>query len=155
MAIPWLSALKVIPWGDVISHAPGVLEKARDLMARKPADAAPSSMATPNMHDDVPSLGELKNRLLAAAVQIDALQQRLADAGLQLLIATSGYDPDDLVGTAALVRVTREHLESGRVTEVDLATGRGTDDLQHERHRLQALRAFRPRKQIARGPCAR
>ena len=48
MAIPWLSALKVIPWGDVISHAPSVLEKARDLMTRKPADAAPSSMATPN-----------------------------------------------------------------------------------------------------------
>ena len=76
MAIPWLSALKVIPWGDVISHAPSVLEKARDLMSRKPAEAAPSSMATPNAHDEVPSLGELKNRLLAANVQIDELQQR-------------------------------------------------------------------------------
>ena len=100
MAIPWLSALKVIPWGDVISHAPGVLEKARDLMARKPADAAPSSMATPNMHDDVPSLGVLKNRLLAAAVQIDALQQRqiqlaqtvseLAEQNAGLVSAVSG-----------------------------------------------------------------
>jgi hypothetical protein len=76
MAIPWLSALKVIPWGDVISHAPSVLEKARDLMSRKPAEAAPSSMATPNAHDEVPSLGELKNRLLAANMQIDELQQR-------------------------------------------------------------------------------
>jgi hypothetical protein len=76
MAIPWLSALKVIPWGDVISHAPSVLEKARDLMSRKPAEAAPSSMATPNAHDEVPSLGELKNRLLAANVHIDELQQR-------------------------------------------------------------------------------
>jgi hypothetical protein len=76
MAIPWLSALKVIPWGDVISHAPSVLEKARDLMTRKPVEAAPSSMATPNAHDEVPSLGELKNRLLAANMQIDELQQR-------------------------------------------------------------------------------
>jgi hypothetical protein len=100
MAIPWLSALKVIPWGDVISHAPGVLEKARDLMARKPADAASHSMATPNAHDDVPSLGELKNRLLAAAVQIDALQQRqiqltqtvseLAEQNAGLVSAVSG-----------------------------------------------------------------
>lgn len=32
------------------------------------------------------------NAIFAKA--IDALQQRLADAGLQLLIATSGYDPD-------------------------------------------------------------
>ena len=79
MALPWLSALKVIPWGDVISHAPSVLEKARDLMARKPADAAPQPMATPNAHDELPSLGELKNRLLDASLQIEGLQQRQAE----------------------------------------------------------------------------
>ena len=100
MAIPWLSALKAVPWGDVISHAPSVLEKARDLMARKPAEAEPQSMATPNVHDDVPSLGELKNRLLAASVQIDALQQRqtqlmqtvgeLAEQNAGLVSAVSG-----------------------------------------------------------------
>jgi hypothetical protein len=100
MAIPWLSALKVIPWGDVISHAPSVLEKARDLMARKPAEVAPSSMATPNVHDDGPSLGELKNRLLAASMQLDELQQRqtqltqtvseLAEQNAGLVSAVSG-----------------------------------------------------------------
>jgi hypothetical protein len=100
MAIPWLSALKVIPWGDVISHAPGVLEKARDLMARKPADVPPHSMATPNVHGDVPSLGELKNRLLVASMQIDELQQRqtqlaqtvseLAEQNAGLVSAVSG-----------------------------------------------------------------
>ena len=100
MAIPWLSALKVIPWGDVISHAPGVLEKARDLMARKTADAAPQPMATPNTHDEVPSLGELKNRLLAANQQIDTLQQQqlqlsqtvaaLAEQNAALVSAVSG-----------------------------------------------------------------
>jgi hypothetical protein len=100
MAIPWLSALKVIPWGDVISHAPSVLEKARDLMARKPADVPPHSMATPNVHDDVPSLGELKNRLLAASMQLDELQQRqtqltqtvseLAEQNAGLVSAVSG-----------------------------------------------------------------
>lgn len=76
MAIPWLAALKVIPWGDVISHAPTVLEKARDLMARKPVEAASSSMATPNAHDDVPSLDELKIRLQVVSMQLDELQQR-------------------------------------------------------------------------------
>jgi hypothetical protein len=76
MAIPWLAALKVIPWGDVISHAPTVLEKARELIDRKRGgtDAAASSMATPNdPAADVPSLGELKNRLLVAHQQIDQL----------------------------------------------------------------------------------
>ena len=100
MAIPWLSALKVIPWGDVISHAPSVLEKARDLMARKPADVHPHSMATPNAHDEVPSLGELKNRLLDASLQIEGLQQRqtqltqtvseLAEQNAGLVSAVSG-----------------------------------------------------------------
>jgi len=101
MAIPWLSALKVIPWGDVLSHAPTVLEKARSLMDRKRADAAPQPMATPNAHaDDVPSLVELKNRLLAAQLQIDELQQRqtqltqtvaeLAEQNAGLVSAVSG-----------------------------------------------------------------
>lgn len=101
MAIPWLSALKVIPWGDVLSHAPTVLEKARSLMDRKRADAAPQPMATPNAHaDDVPSLGELKNRLLAAQLQIGELQQRqtqltqtvaeLAEQNAGLVSAVSG-----------------------------------------------------------------
>lgn len=81
MAIPWLAALKVIPWGDVISHAPTVLEKARELIDRKRggSDAAASSMATPNEPaSDVPSLGELKNRLLAAQSQIDQLHTHQA-----------------------------------------------------------------------------
>ena len=75
MAIPWLSALKVIPWGDVIAHAPTVLEKARDLMERK---TAPQPMATPNepSSEAAPSLGELKNRLLTATMQLDQVQQR-------------------------------------------------------------------------------
>ena len=100
MAIPWLAALKVIPWGDVISHAPTVLEKARDLMARKPVETASASMATPNAHDDVPSLDELKTRLQVASMQLDALQQRqtqltqtvteLAEQNAALLSAVSG-----------------------------------------------------------------
>ena len=117
MAIPWLSALKVIPWGDVISHAPGVLEKARDLMTRKPADAAPHSMATPNVQDDVPSLGELKNRLLTASMHIDELQQRqtqltqtvseLAEQNAALVSAVSSLRQTVrwMVGSLALVVV--------------------------------------------------
>ncbi len=100
MAIPWLSALKVIPWGDVISHAPGVLEKARDLMDRKRAEVAPQPMATPNAPDAVPNLGELEHRLITTHMQIDALQQgqtqltqtvrELAEQNAGLVAAVSG-----------------------------------------------------------------
>lgn len=35
MAVPWLLALKVIPWGDVIEHAPKVLRGAQRLLDRQ------------------------------------------------------------------------------------------------------------------------
>jgi hypothetical protein len=77
MAIPWLTALKVIPWGDVIEHAPSVLKAARKLMDRQPSqpqDPAGNS-ATPMPVSAVPSLGELKNVLIAAQGQIDRQAQ--------------------------------------------------------------------------------
>lgn len=83
MAIPWLLALKVIPWGDVIEHAPKVLNAARKLMDRQRTDPPPgvSTTATADLvSDPQPSLGELKNRLIAAQVQLD----RQADMQTQL-----------------------------------------------------------------------
>jgi hypothetical protein len=116
MAIPWLSALKVIPWGDVISHAPSVLEKARDLMARKPADAQPHSMATPNVHDEVPSLGELKNRLLDASLQIEGLQQRQAE--LAQTVSELAEQNAALVSAVSSLRQTVRWMVGGLILVV-------------------------------------
>jgi len=113
MAIPWLSAFKVIPWGDVMSHAPSVLEKARDLIARKHADAAPQPMATPNAHDDVPSLGELKNRLLTAQMQIDALQQ--SQTQLAQTVSALAEQKAGLVSAVSTLRQTIRLLVGGLV----------------------------------------
>ena len=79
MAISWLAALKVVPWGKVMEHAPQVLDKARGLIDKHrggtpAADPAPSS---PDL-GDVPSLGELKNRCLALQVQLEQLSQTQA-----------------------------------------------------------------------------
>jgi hypothetical protein len=72
MPLPWLTALKVIPWGNVIEHAPTVLKAARKLMDRQKAEPAPSSGAAMDLADEsLPSLGELKNRLIAAQAQLD------------------------------------------------------------------------------------
>ena len=40
MAFPWMLALKVIPWGDVIEHAPKVLKGARKLLDRQQGDGS-------------------------------------------------------------------------------------------------------------------
>ena len=104
MPIPWLAALKIIPWGDVISHAPTVLEKARDLLDRKrrAADPAATSMATTNEPvSEVPSLGELKNRLLVAQQQIDQLQAHQADMA-QTLTALAEQNAALVVAVSAL-----------------------------------------------------
>jgi len=77
MAIPWLMALKVIPWGDVIEHAPSVLKAARKLMDRQPP-ASSGQAGTPAMSTPVsalPSLGELQNALIAAQGQMDRQAQ--------------------------------------------------------------------------------
>ena len=88
MAIPWLVALKVIPWGDVIEHAPKVLNAARKLMERPkepPASAPRTEALDPGAAP--PSLGELQNRLVEARQLIDrqaAVQEQMAQTLAEL-----------------------------------------------------------------------
>jgi hypothetical protein len=80
MAIPWLLALKAIPWRDVMEHAPSVLKAARKLMDRQGAEPAPSSTTDLDVAGEaLPSLGELKNRLIATQVQLDRQAQTQAE----------------------------------------------------------------------------
>jgi len=76
MANPWLLALKVIPWSDVIEHAPKVLSAARKLLDKQaPPPTQPVTPPIDTLNEAPPSLGELKNRLIAAQVQIDQQAQ--------------------------------------------------------------------------------
>jgi len=76
MAISWLSALKVVPWDKVMEHAPGVLEKARGLIDKHRGTSASNTAAIDPQHtEEVPSLGELKNRCLVLQAQVDHLGQ--------------------------------------------------------------------------------
>ncbi|MGE0349616.1 hypothetical protein [Hydrogenophaga sp.] len=88
MAIPWLVALKVIPWGDVIEHAPKVLNAARKLMDRQKMPAESTPLPEPlDMGDAPPSPGELKNRLIEARQLIDqqaAVQEQMAQTLTEL-----------------------------------------------------------------------
>jgi hypothetical protein len=87
MAIPWMVALKVIPWGDVIEHAPKVLNAARKLMDRQKAPLSPMPPAAPLDLSQAPSLGELKNRLVEARQLIDqqaAVQEQMAQTLTEL-----------------------------------------------------------------------
>jgi hypothetical protein len=94
MAISWLAALKVVPWGKVMEHAPQVLDKARGLIDKHRAGATPANPA-PSSPDlgDVPSLGELKNRCLALQAQCEQLaqaQQQMAQTLAELAEQNAG-----------------------------------------------------------------
>lgn len=105
MAIPWLLALKVIPWGDVIEHAPKVLNAARKLMDRqKPPETAPAT-ATPMdlVSDTPPSLGELRNRLIEARQLID--QQAQTQSQMAQTVAELAEQNARLVAAVELLRV--------------------------------------------------
>lgn len=83
MALPWLTALKVIPWGDVIEHAPKVLKGARRLLDRqKPLGGAPPF--DPAGDTAAPASPEA----LQARCQALEQAQRQAEADLAQLTAT-------------------------------------------------------------------
>ena len=106
MAIPWLVALKVIPWGDVIEHAPKVLSAARKLLERQRVPAPDPSSSSKVIHSSAtqaPSLGELKNRLTAAQQQID--QQAQMQAQLAQTVAELAEQNARLVNAVEVLRV--------------------------------------------------
>lgn len=105
MALPWLLALKVIPWGDVIEHAPKVLNAARKLMDRQ---KAPVSSPIPTRPLDLtsdaqPSLGELKNRLIEARQLID--QQAEVQLQMTQTLGELAEQNARLVAAVELLRV--------------------------------------------------
>ena len=105
MALPWLLALKVIPWGDVIEHAPKVLNAARKLMDRQKAPAGPTAPPKPLdlATDAQPSLGELKNRLIEARQLID--QQAEVQVQMTQTLTELAEQNARLVAAVELLRV--------------------------------------------------
>lgn len=122
MAIPWLMALKVIPWGDVIEHAPKVLGAARKLLERqrgKPASAT-VPVAVEATAGPAPSLNELAARLAAAQLLID--QQAQASDMLTQTVAELAEQNARLVSAVELLRVrTRLLLWAAVLMAVALA----------------------------------
>lgn len=104
MALPWLMALKVIPWGDVIEHAPTVLKAARKLMDRQRAEPVPNTVTAVDLSSEsLPSLGELKNRLISAQVQIDGQAQ--TQAQLTETLAALAEQNAQLVSAVEVLRL--------------------------------------------------
>lgn len=79
MVNPWLTALKVIPWRDVIEHAPKVLKGARELLERQRQRRRPTAPA-PAPSADPPAVPALEGDPALHALQqrVDSTQEELA-----------------------------------------------------------------------------
>ncbi|MEI7463914.1 MAG: hypothetical protein WCJ87_01010 [Burkholderiales bacterium] len=74
MAAAWLTALKIIPWADVIEAAPGLAKSAKGFFKRTQEGAPPAAEAAP-----MPPTGSSDGDSLAQALQrITAMESRLA-----------------------------------------------------------------------------
>ena len=114
MAIPWLVALKVIPWGDVIEHAPKVLSAARKLLERQRAPKtvpAEGDSVVPVPPDEPPSLAALHQHLVAARAQLDSQAQ--AQEQLTQTVAELAEQNARLVSAVELLRLRTRVLLGG------------------------------------------
>lgn len=90
MAFPWMLALKVIPWGDVIEHAPKVLKGARKLLDKQDAPALDMSAPHSTGAGDAARLAALEAdqaRLHADLKQLAETSAALAEQNARLVAA--------------------------------------------------------------------
>ncbi len=83
MAIGWLTALKVIPWSDVIEATPGIVKGARKIFNRDqqvdvPAPAAPGATAPDRVAQLEAALVQLREQQQASAQLIETLAEQNA-----------------------------------------------------------------------------
>ena len=93
MAIPWLAALQLVPWGQVIEHAPKILAKAQELLRRRQSASdsgwvdgtarplSPSASADPAQLSE--QLDRLQTQLTQQSQLIEQQSQMLAELAEQ------------------------------------------------------------------------
>ena len=107
MAIGWMTALKVIPWSDVIEATPGIVKGARKIFARSQQTDTPVATDSPSSSPELQarvvqlesSLAQMTEQQQASAQLIETLAEqnaRIVEAvdilrvRTRLLMAVSG-----------------------------------------------------------------
>jgi hypothetical protein len=89
MGLPWLIALKLVPWGDVIEHAPKVIAGARRFLDKQRGgadiDAAPVPSGSGTPHERMQVLEAACQRLRADLAQVAQTNADLAEQNARLI----------------------------------------------------------------------
>lgn len=114
MAISWVSALKMVPWGDVIQAAPTVLKAAKGLMKKSPEqeleDAAQAAFpAGAESQTPAANAGELA---LQKVAQLEARIQQLeaAQRASNQVLEKMAEQQAQIVKTVGLLRTGATRL---------------------------------------------
>ncbi len=114
MAISWVSALKMVPWGDVIQAAPTVLKAAKGLMKKSPEqeleDAAQAAFpASAESQTPAANAGELA---LQKVAQLEARIQQLeaAQRASNQVLEKMAEQQAQIVKTVGLLRTGATRL---------------------------------------------
>lgn len=112
MAVSWIAALKLVPWGDVIEAAPHVLKAAKGLLRRSDGDSTTEPMPT----NPIQQRNPLRDDAAAQApAQIAALQDRVLQLEQMqresvLLIEQMAEQQSQIVQTVGLLRTGATRL---------------------------------------------
>ena len=112
MAISWIAALKLVPWGDVIEAAPHVLKAAKGLLRRSDGDGK----AEPKPVSPTPQVDLSRDDAAAQALaQVAMLQERITQLEQMqresvLLIEQMAEQQSQIVQTVGLLRTGATRL---------------------------------------------
>jgi predicted ATP-grasp superfamily ATP-dependent carboligase len=84
MAISWLSALKLVPWSDVISNAPLVADGAKKLWGAvvkpgTPPESDPAAAATAT-DSELPQMAQLQAEVAGLRGEVSDLHRQMVDS---------------------------------------------------------------------------
>jgi len=113
MAIGWVSALKLVPWGDVIQAAPHVLKAAKGLLNKSPAEGGGDAVAAPSAPAGIAlpaqNAGELALQHVAQLEARVAQLEQAQHASAQL-IEQMAEQQSQIVQTVGLLRTGATRL---------------------------------------------
>lgn len=84
MAIGWLSVLKMVPWGDVVSNAPRIADSAKKLWSavarERSAAEGPLGRVQSTPSSDTQSIAKLQAQLAATLVEVSDLHTQMLES---------------------------------------------------------------------------
>ncbi|MEO8856621.1 MAG: hypothetical protein ABI343_06475 [Burkholderiaceae bacterium] len=117
MAIGWMTAIKLVPWTDVVGHAPTVIAAARKLWNGKspppPVEVDAVTETTHGLDDGAPALAAIESQLANLESVVADLDGKLA--------ASIAVVKELAEQNAQLIR----RIEANRVKTVRLSIGLG------------------------------